>query len=203
MRRIAFTGLIHIAFPGYDLRLTDGGFIVWGANTYRAKDAVFGVVAGVESMNEGVGEEVPVFQLSLLPPGETAPGDLSQPGFQSSRARFWIAEYDVDDGTLIGTPDLQFDGQVDQTSLEFSREATVLSMSIVSNTARLMERNIGNSLNSTFHKSVWPGELGQDNATGLGEQVAWGVEKPNGSGGGGFRDLINKLSGDKPSWLPN
>jgi hypothetical protein len=51
-----------------------------------------------------------------------------------------------------------------------------MGTTVVPNTARLLERNIGNSLNSAFHKSIWPGETGHDNADGLGRQIAWGVE---------------------------
>src|SRR3546814_6647984 len=102
--------------------------------------------------------------MTLLPPGDSTPGDLSQPGFQTSRVRFGIGEYDVDTGELDGTPDVIFDGQLDRTMLTVgaSRE---LAVSVVSLAERLFELNIGNSLNSAWHKSVWPGELGHDNAT--------------------------------------
>src|SRR3546814_9368912 len=60
----------------------------------------------------------------------------------------------------------------------------VCSSDLVSLAERLFELNIGNSLNSAWHKSVWPGELGHDNATGLSIPVAWGVESPRSSGGG-------------------
>src|SRR3546814_7709774 len=59
-----------------------------------------------------------------------------------------------------------------------------VAVSVVSLAERLFELNIGNSLNSAWHKSVWPGELGHDNATGLSIPVAWGVESPRSSGGG-------------------
>src|SRR3546814_1850748 len=57
-----------------------------------------------------------------------------------------------------------------------------VAVSVVSLAERLFELNIGNSLNSAWHKSVWPGELGHDNATGLSIPVAWGVESPRSSG---------------------
>lgn len=176
MQRIAFTGLVKIEFPGHTLRLSDGGFIDWAGDLYQAKDDVYGTIGGAQAISEGVGEEVPVFELMLLPPGDRATSVLAAPGSQAARAQFWLAEYDVDAGTLIGTPDEQFDGQVDQISLAFGQDTRTMAVSIVSNTARLLERNIGNSLNSAFHKAVWPGELGHDNADGLGRQVAWGVE---------------------------
>ena len=178
MNRLAFIGLMKIEFPAYTLRLCDGGFMHWGAETFTSADAVFGTIAGLDSLNEGVGDEVPVFELSLNPPSATAPATLSQPGYQTSRVRFWMAEYDVALGTLTGTPDLQYDGQIDQTILTFGRGQRDLAMTIVANTARLIERNIGNSLSGAWHKSIWPNETGHDNATGLGRQVAWGVDAP-------------------------
>lgn len=176
MNRIAFIGLVKIQFPGHDLLLSDGGFIDWGAETFDKKDSVYGVIGGAQAISEGVGEEVPVFELTLLPPEDTLASVLAAPGSQASRAQFWLAEYDYDTGLLIGTPDEQFDGQVDQITLAFGPDVRTMAVSIVSNTARLLERNIGNSLNSAFHKSVWSGETGHDNADGLGRQVAWGVE---------------------------
>jgi hypothetical protein len=176
MQRLSFTGLCKIEFPIGDVLLCDGGFIDWGADRYLSSDPVFGVIAGLETINEGVGEEVPVFELMLLPPGETPASTLAAPGYQTSRVRFWLAEYDVDTGLLVGTPDLQLDGQIDQITLGFGPGTRTMSASTVPNTARLLERNIGNSLNSAFHKSVWPGEAGHDNADGLGRQIAWGVE---------------------------
>jgi hypothetical protein len=176
VNRLSFTGLIKIEFPSNELLLSDGGFIDWDADRYVSNDATFGTIGGLEAVSEGVGEEVPVFELTLLPPGDTPASTLAAPGYQSARARFWLATYDVDTGLLDGDPDLQFDGQVDSITLAFGQGVRTMVVSIVSNTARLLERNIGNSLNSAFHKSVWSGETGHDNADGLGRQIAWGVE---------------------------
>lgn len=180
MIRWAFTWLAKIEFPTGTVRLCDGGFFIWGAETYRSKDPVFGTIASVEPLGEGVGDEVPALALVMLPTEAATPGDLSQPGFQASRARFWLAQYDTATGALVGSPELQFDGQVDQTTLTAARDRRELAMTIVSSAERLFQRNIGNSLSPTFHKSVWPGETGEDNATGLGRPVAWGVEAPPG-----------------------
>jgi hypothetical protein len=176
MQRISFTGLVKIEFPIGDVLLCDGGFVDWGADRYLSKDPTFGVIGGLETISEGVGEEVPVIELTLLPPGSTPASTLAAPGYQTSRVRFWLAEYDRDTGLLDGTPELQLDGQVDQITLGFGPGVRTMSITVVPNTARLLERNIGNSLNSAFHKSVWSGETGHDNADGLGRQIAWGVE---------------------------
>ena len=177
MNRIGLIGLCKIELPDGDVNLCDGGFIVFDGDTYQSHDAVFGTIGSIEAMAEGVGDEVPALEMTLLPPGTSEPGDLSQPGLQTSRVRFWIGEYDVDAGTLDGTPDLMFDGQLDRTMLTVGRSRE-LAISVVSLAERLFEMNTGNSLNPAWHKSVWPGELGHDNATGLSVPVAWGTASP-------------------------
>ena len=185
MDRVGLTGLLKITLPTYTVLLCDGGFIAYAGETYRSSDPVFGTIASVDGLAEGQGDEIPALDLVLHPPGTTAAGELSKPGYQRSRVQFWIAEYDYDSGQVIGTPDLMFDGQIDQTSLRVG-STRELAMAVVSNAERLFELDIGNTLSPTFHTSVWPGELGHDNATGLSVPVAWGVEGPSrGVGGGG------------------
>jgi len=196
MSRIALTGLVKIELPDRTLRFCDGGFFTYESETYRSKDAVFGTIGALQTMAESVGDIVPAITMTLLPPSVTAPTAISQPGNQTAPAKFIIAEYDAETG-LISTGDVEFYGQIDQTVLKRSATEYSLTVSIVSLAERLFERNIGNSMNPNWHKSVWPGELGQDNATGLTGAVAWGVEAApgggtvrGGGGGGGFGEFI-------------
>lgn len=178
MQSIGLIGLVKLELPDGDARICDGGVIEFDSEIYREADPVWGAIGAVEPLSEGIGDEVPALQLVLLPPGVSQPADIHQPGMQASRVRFWIGEYDVATGLLDGTPDLMFDGQVDQCTLEIDRDERRVKMSVVSTAERLFERNIGNSLSSVFHKSIWPGELGHDNATGVGKPVAWGAASP-------------------------
>lgn len=191
MDAISVRGLMKIELPEHTVRLCDGGFVVFDGETYRSKDALFGAIGSVDVLAEGKGDEIPALELELLPPKSAAIADLSKPGYQTSRVRFWIAEWSRALGQITGTPELMYDGQIDQTSLKLGKTRT-LTMTVVSNAERLFELNIGNSLNPGFHKAVWPGEKGHDNATGLTVPVAWGVESPRGAGGayggGGGRD---------------
>ena len=193
MNRVGLIGLVKIELPASTVRLCDGGFITFASETYVSEDSVFGTIGGVQALSEGQGDEVPALELTLLPPAASAPATLSQPGFQTSRVRFWVGEYDLDLGTLDGTPDLIFDGQIDQTTFK-AGSTRELSMSIVSTAERLFERNVGNSLSDSWHQSIWPGEKGHANATGLSVAVAWGAESPprnfvGGSGGGGAYEV--------------
>lgn len=184
MQVINLAGLVKITLPTREVLLTDGGFLKWGADIYRSKDATFGAIGSVDGLQEGQGNEIPALDLDLLPPGDAVIGDLSKPGYQQSRVQFWFAEFDVATGEMTGTPELFYDGQIDQTSLRVGKTRT-LSMSIVSNAERLFELDIGNSMSPTFHKSIHPGEKGHDNAAGLKIQVAWGTDSVSTAGGGG------------------
>lgn len=178
MSRVGLIGLCKIELnDGPTVLLCDGGFIVFDSETYRSSDPLLGTIASMQALGEGTGPEVPAMELVLLPPEDSTPGDLVQPGWQTSRARFWIGEYDPEAGTLVGDPDLVFDGQLDQASLSVGATRE-LAVTVVSLAERLFERNTGNTLTGTWHKSIWPGELGHDNATGLAVQVAWGTASP-------------------------
>lgn len=199
MDRIGLIGLLRIDLPDTTVRLCDGGFVEFDGETFTSTDPVFGTIASLEALTEGVGEEIPAMELALNPAGASAPADLSQPGFQRSAVRLWIGEKDEAAGTLIGTPDLLFFGQIDQTVLRVGRAVRDLAMTIVSTLERLFLRNEGNSLSPSFHKSVWPGETGHDNATGLTVAVAWGVERSTGAStagysSGGMRGLVGEIA---------
>lgn len=185
MIRTSIIGLVRITLPSYTVRLCDGGFIRWGAETFQSKDPIFGTIGSVEGLTEGIGDEIPALEMTLLPPITSAPAQLSQPGYQNSVVRFWVGEYDQDAGTLIGTPDLMFHGQIDQVTMIAGRSRREISLTVVSTAERLFLRNDGNTLTPRWHKSVWPGERGHDNAVGLTIPVAWGVEQRPIAGSGG------------------
>lgn len=174
----ALVGLMVISLPSRTLRLCDGGFFTWAGNTYLSEDPLFGAVQSIDTLNEGVGDEIPALQLTFVPSSTAAAGDLSQPGFQRSRVQFYIGKFNPVTGLLIGEPELHFDGQIDRTKLISGRGTRLLEMDIVSSAERLFLMNEGNSLNPTWHKSVWPGELGHDNAINMTIPLAWGTESP-------------------------
>ena len=185
MNRIGLTGLVKIELPGRTLRFCDGGFFEYEGETYTSEDDVFGTIGALQTMAESVGDIVPAIVMTLLPPDTVAAAQISQPGNQKSRARIIVAEYDADSG-LITTGNTEFDGQLDQTVLTSAAGQKELAVSIVSLAERLFERNIGNTMNPSWHKSNFPGERGHDNATGLGRPVAWGTESPGGGTSGAF-----------------
>lgn len=176
---ISLIGLLKVELPSHTARLCDGGTVLWGAERFSARDSLLGVIGGLNALAEGVGDEVPALEATFYPPASALPADLAQPGWQTSRVRFWISEFVPATGLISGTPALMFDGQWDQTVLKFSKDQPrVLVATVVSTAERLMNRNEGNSMNPSFHKAIWTGETGHDQATGLTIPVAWGTESP-------------------------
>lgn len=189
MQTVSLTPLLKIELPDNDVLLCSGGFFPWAGDVYRSFDPLYGVIVSAEGLEEGVGDEVPALELEFAPPATAPVGDLSRPGYQQARVRLWVGDYDPDTGQIVGDPQQEFDGLIDQTSLRLGRGERTLAVTVVPSGERLFQRNIGNSLSPSFHKSLFPGELGNDNATGLKTPTAWGVASPptarGGSGGGG------------------
>lgn len=181
MNRTNLVGLCRMELPDGNVLLCDGGFVRWGGDTYLSHHPVWGAISSMQPLTEGIGNEVPALEM-VMTPASTDITDFSAPGLQTSRVRFWVGTFDPASGALIGIPGLMFDGQIDQCNFTVGRDTREVAISVVSNAERLFERNIGNSLNPTFHKSVWPGETGHDNATGLSVPVAWGTDRPRASG---------------------
>lgn len=170
--------LIKLELPTRTVRLCDGGVIVWGADVFRGRDAVFGCVTGAEALTEGVGNEVPAFSITFSPEASAAPADLNKPEFQKSPFHWWVANWNAATCAVVGSPTLQFAGTLDQVELQFTNNSRELENGIVSVAERLFAARRGNGCSPTFHKSVWAGETGHDEATGLTFPDAWGVEAP-------------------------
>jgi hypothetical protein len=72
-------------------------------------------------------------------------------------------------------------------------------VSCVPETEVLFFSDDGNGLSSEFHKSIYPGETGHDQATGLVIPITWGVAGARGSGGStGGGDFTPGGSGGGP-----
>lgn len=175
---VGITGLLNIELPGHTARLTDGGTTVFGSEIYTAYDNVLGSLAAVDTIAEGIGDEIPALDLTFAPPSSEAVSALSSGAIQRSRVRLWLAEYDTATGEIVGTPDLRFIGFVDQPQISFAYGQLALQITAVPELEAMFYKDTGNGLSISFHKMMYPGELGHDNASGLSLPVAWGVESP-------------------------
>lgn len=190
--------LLEITLPDYDIRICDGGMIKWGDKLFTASDENFGSVRAVDIGEERKGNEAPEGKLTYIPISTASAARLSRAEYQLAPFNLWMAEFDPETATVSGDPQLLFNGLVDQTELIITKNGRILEMSFISIANRLFRINEGNVMSDRFHQSIWPGQKGFANATGVPSKVAWGVEGPprgvsGGGSGGGRRDPIGPV----------
>jgi hypothetical protein len=187
---LTLAGLCQIDLPGRTIRLCDGAFVDWAGNRFDSQDVDFGTISTVDQVSEAVSDEAPSGKLTMLPPSTTAAAALFQPDAQGSTMTFWLAEINPATGGVVGAPDTLFVGFLDNISLKVGKTERSVDLEFMSQAERLFWTKEGNVLSSRFHKEVWPGETGLDQATGVQIAVPWGTSSPSrgtisiGSGGG-------------------
>ena len=185
-------GLIEIALrTGATIRLCDGGFLVFGGHTFASEDTTFGSIIGVDTLNEGTGDQVPALRLTLAPASGVSIPTLANPANARSPVRMWLVDVDQATGLPTETPAPKFIGVIEKLSVRLGENSRLLTIDTAAVNVRLLDRYEGNHCSSAFHKRVWPGETGEDHRTGLQGVVAWGAPSPprgstfGGGGGGG------------------
>ena len=182
------TWLLRLDLPSGSVFLSDGGVTQWEGNTYRPEDDTIGGIGQLGSITEGMGSEMPELEIVFAPPSNAALTPLQAGAFQRVPVRLWLAEFNPSTGAVVGTPDLRFAGKMDRVRQQFGLRQLSIVASCVPELEALFFSDDGNGLSAEFHKSIYPGETGHDQATGLVIPVSWGVENGNrgsGTSGGG------------------
>ena len=196
------TWLLRLDLPSGAVFLSDGGVTSWGGNSYVAAHPVLGSFSQIGEMTEGFGPELPEQEIVFAPPSNAALGLLQTGSFRRSPVRLWLAEFNPATGAVVGTPDLRFAGRMDRVRQQFGLRQLSIVLSCVPEFEVLLFSDDGNGLSASFHKQVFPGETGHDQATGLVRAVTWGIESGpglggvgfGGGGGGGFGSEINEVA---------
>jgi hypothetical protein len=179
------TWLLRLDLPSGAVFLTDGGVTTWIGDEYRAKVPVLGGFSQISEVSEGFGPELPELEIVFAPPSNAALTPLQDGAFQRSAVRLWLAEFNPATGAVVGVPNLRFAGNMDRVRQNFALNELSIVVSAVPETEVLLFSDDGNGLSAEFHKSVYAGETGHDQASGLVINVAWGVSTGRVSGGSG------------------
>lgn len=181
------TWLLRLDLVGGSVFLSDGGITTYDGNTYRATDATIGGFAQISEITEGAGMEMPELEIAFAAPSNAALTPLQTGAKQRVGVRLWLAEYNTATGAVVGTPESRFVGKMDRVRQDFALQQLNIIVSCVPESEVMFFTDEGNGLSPEFHKSVYPGETGHDQATGLVIPVSWGVASNRGSGtaGGG------------------
>ena len=169
--------LITVALPDYTIRWTDGGFVVWGADTYQEVDDTYGVVSELEDIEDGAGDEATTWSLTVMPPPE-AIADLAEPEAQGSLITVHLGAVNRETGLLVGEPDLLQRVELDVARIGVS-SSVELVLDCITEEARMLEPNEERIQSDAFHQSVWPGERGYEHQTAARRKVWWRDDGPS------------------------
>lgn len=189
---VTMFGAIRIELPGHTIRILDGASeITFGGETYTGIDEIYGTLGTADAMSDGAGDEAPAVSFGFLPPDPVAIAGLANPLAQGSPVRMMVGA--VANGAVVADPLTLFEGVLDQIDLDVGSGQT-LDINCVSAMERFFDNQEGVRLSPAHHKSIFPGETGLDQVTGVTRKVYWGTAAPTGSasiqvGGGGYGGL--------------
>ncbi|CAN5334505.1 hypothetical protein BH10PSE12_BH10PSE12_02640 [soil metagenome] len=175
-------GAVEILLPGYALRLLDGaGAVTLNGNVYLGQDPAFGVLNSISTLTESIGEEAPEIEIEILPGDAAAAADLANSTMQGAQVSIIVAVIDPSTGLQIGTPEVEFLGEIDVPTLTIGEGGQrTLNFTVVSVFERLFEVDEGVRASDGWHQSIWPGELGLEFMNGTDKNLYWGAKRPAG-----------------------
>jgi hypothetical protein len=138
-------------------------------------------------VREDVSGEAPNMSITLIPSGTADREDIASAVVQLSPVRAWLAALTLDASQhliVIPDPEPVFDGFIDQATIRLNEKQDDFDYTLLSAFDYLFEDSEGQRLNGSFHQSVWAGEKGLDNVTGITKKIYWGANAPPGTGGG-------------------
>lgn len=165
--------LTTIELPGHTIRWACGGFVRWGGEVYRVRDADYGTLDSVSEIEDGVEAQAATCSLTTLPPDMDAVAALGMdPTVQGSRVTVHLGAVDRTTGLLIGEPDLLFRGKYDQPRLGVS-EGLSLIIDCITEAALMLEPHDERRLTDSFQRSVWPDDLGYEHVAKVRRVIPW------------------------------
>lgn len=184
-------GILKIVLPDATIRLLDGaGSIVVDGETYTGEDPVFGSLAAVDDITDGIGDEAPAISFTLHPASDAASAELAGPTMQGSLVTLSLVAINRETGAIIPNKLDLFVGELDQPILSVDKGVRELEYQCVSGMEKLFENQEGVRLADSWHQSVWPGEQGLANVSAIIRTIYWGVHAPasaiSAAPGGGF-----------------
>lgn len=174
--------LVTVTLSGATVRWLDAGgsgFVVWGANTYRAEDATYGALGAIGAIEDGADGQATVCELTILCDG-TAMALWIDPTEQGSLVTVHLGAVNPATGLLIGEPELLFRGELDQPRIAAGKGQAIV-FDCITEEARMLEPNEEQRLTDSFHQSVWPGDLGCEHIVDVEKKIYWRADDPNGA----------------------
>ncbi|MDO1560428.1 hypothetical protein Q0812_13415 [Brevundimonas sp. 2R-24] len=178
---------VEIVYPGFTLRLCDGGQIEINGDDYLSEDDDYGSLGEVSTISDGETGEAKTVSITLKPPTEAALLALTDPAAQLSRVTIWFGAVDRETGLIVGDPDGVLVGYLNSDTIRLG-DAREVDLEVVTADDYALEGQEGQNLSPAFLRSIDPTAAGLDHVTGVRQRDYWGGAPPSSgirSGGGG------------------
>jgi hypothetical protein len=182
-----FDGPSLLLFVGVEIALISGGWLrlfggsgeitVSGKN-FLGDDPTYGVLAALEPVTDGMGDQAPALRVTINPKTADAGAELAGQDMQGKTVLVWLAALDRTTGTSIDAPVLVYAGEVDQGVVTVGQGTRAVALDTVSVWERLFDNDDAVRLTNAYHQKCWPGETGFEFVTAVARQLPWGQDLP-------------------------
>ncbi|OWK29213.1 hypothetical protein [Sphingomonas dokdonensis] len=170
---------VQVDLPDYTMRhLVGSGEVPWNGGVFVGRDPKFGVLVSAGNLQDGVSDEAPEWLLTFAPPDEATAAELASSTAQGGQVNGWIAVVDRATGQVLPDPIHLFAGELDVPRLRVGKASRTVEWRCTSALEAFHDQEIGARLSDSHHLTVWPGETGLANMSGIEKTSYWGVEKP-------------------------
>jgi hypothetical protein len=183
--RATLTGFYELGIPSGTRRLLVGSTEVsWGGQTWTGYDSSIGSLDAPDDVSEDMTGQAPNTSISINMSPAANRGDIAGQQVQLAPAKIYLTALQLDGSNhvaVVPDPELLFDGFIDQATIDLDKGRDDLEYTLISAFDYFFEDSEGQRLNGQFHRSIWAGEKGLDNVTGITKKIYWGSNAPPGS----------------------
>lgn len=170
--------MITVTLPDRTVRWTlERGFVKWGGETYKARDAVYGVLDSISDITDGIDDDASPVQITIIPPDLTSLAALAASDAQGGWVTIHLGAKNPSTGVLVSEPYQLHLGELDQPRL-ITGKVRKLEYDIITGEARGLQPNEEQRQTDAFHQYIWAGELGNEYATDGTKRVWWRADEP-------------------------
>lgn len=181
-RPLIFCG-VKIVTPFATLRILDGEDTLSIDGETFTGGSDYGDLINGEAFEDGDGNSAPILRLNMQVADPAVISDWIAPTTQGSPVTAWLGAVDRATGIPIADPEVTFRGELDRVSFSIGRDRSVAILEVCSYLERFFDMEEGVRMNDAWHQSIWPGEKGLDQITGINRHWPWGI----GGGGTAFK----------------
>lgn len=168
-------GAIKIDIAGGAISLLDGASeVTFGGDTYRGADDIYGTLAEIDGIRDGVGDQAPRFRITLNPKDGGTAAQLASPANQGAVVTAFLGAIDKSDGSPIDTYTIAA-AEVEVVTPVYDRKSLTIEIECTSPHERFFEADDSLRLDDANHKSIFADETAFGNVHDLDRKDGWGV----------------------------